>query len=74
MKVDFEEPLDSIKDILRLGRKFYSPKGTFFYEQFKASPIPEYNQLAEEIVKKNTFFLYDQTGNVPAELEKDILE
>ena len=74
MKVNYEEPLDYVEDVLRLKRNFYVPKGTFWTTHFKYSPFPTWNKIHEQIVEKDLYFFYDETGNHPIEFEKEVIK
>lgn len=73
MSVDFEDPLDTEADVLRLNRRFYVPRNTFFLTYFKNSPHADQRALGEDIERFDLQYDYVK-GLRPIEVEKKIIQ
>ncbi|TRY63100.1 hypothetical protein TCAL_14324 [Tigriopus californicus] len=72
--VDYEPTIDSIPDLVKLGRRLYIPSGTQFQDMLDGYPDPNFKFLGQMARQEGLMFNYDEQGLVEYEAEQIILK
>lgn len=73
MKIDFEQTIDKMEDIVTLNQELHIPPGTIIMTLYETSPIPLQKELFKKTKAGNHFYRIDRNYIFPADLRKKMI-